>query len=87
MDIGLYGSQCGIEFMRGTHLYEVTDKYVNYDEKLELAKTNGLKAYRFLNDKIYSPLRENFFVIYDQSTNYITFMINTISDRFSKTHH
>lgn len=61
----------------------MTDKYLKYDEKIEVAKEEGVKAYKFLNDKVYNPIKDNFFVIYDQSTNYITFMINLISEKYS----
>jgi hypothetical protein len=30
---------------------------------------------------VYSPVKENFFVIYDQSTNYLSFVIDLISDQ------
>ena len=84
IDIGLYEGQKGIEFIKQTPLYTMTDKYIKYEEKLDLAKENGIKLYKYFNDKIYFPLRDNLIVIIDQSRNYVSFIIKVIHEHQQK---
>lgn len=37
-----------------------------------------------MNDRVYSPLRKNLIVIYDQSTNYISFMFKVLKEHQAK---
>jgi hypothetical protein len=84
IDIGLHGGQKGINYIKHTSIYQQTDKYIDYEEKYDLAKEKGIKLYRFLNEKVYHPLKENIFFIYDQSSNYISFMIKKFSENWSE---
>ena len=84
IDIGLHGGQKGLNYIKTTPLYTATDKYIDYEEKFELAKEKGVKLYRFLNDKVYSPLRDNIYVFYDQSTDYVSFMIKKFSEQWTE---
>ena len=61
----------------------MTDAYINYDEKFEVAWENGAKLYRFLNDKT-STLRQNIFVAIDKSRNYITLFVQFISEHLQE---
>lgn len=65
LDIGLYTGQKGFERIQRSKAYEITDKFIHYDQRYEDLKSGSLKLYRFLNDKLYSPLRDNLYVIYD----------------------
>jgi len=62
----------------------MTDKYVHYDDKYETVKDGSVKVYRYLNDKVYNPLLENLYVIYDQSSDYYSFMLKVIKEHQSK---
>lgn len=84
IDIGLYKGQNAIEYVKQTPIYNMTDKYIHYDEKIQTMKEGSVKLYRFLNDKVYCPLKNNLIVIYDQSTNYISFMIKVLKEHQEK---
>jgi len=45
-----------------------------------MTKDGAVKLYTFMSDKVYSPLKENFLVIYDQSTHYIAVVINILKE-------
>jgi len=53
----------------------LTDPYVRYDEKVDSVKKKSVELYRYLNDKLYTPLKNKFYVIYDQSSTVISFFI------------
>ena len=65
IDIGLFQGQKGFEYLKQTPAYTMSDQYVHYDEKYKVVKDNSVKLYKFLNDKIYCPLKKNLIVIYD----------------------
>jgi len=65
IDIGLYEGLKGLDYLRHTSIIEDTDKYVHYDEKVEMAKEGTVKLYRFISDKIVNPVKENIIVMYD----------------------
>ena len=58
----------------------MTDKVVHFDQRFNELKENGLKIYMYLNEKVYSPLKDNLYIIYDQSSQYVTYMIKIISE-------
>ena len=62
----------------------MTDKYVHYDDKYETVKGGSVKVYRYLNDKVYNPLRENLYVIYDEASDYYSFMVKVIKEHHAK---
>ena len=43
----------------------MSDQFVHYDEKYQVVKDKSVSLYKFLNDKIYCPLKKNLIVIYD----------------------
>lgn len=57
---------------------------MNYDEKFETAKQNGAKFYNFVHDNVYNPLKENFYIVYDNSTQYISFVIKLLSEHIAE---
>lgn len=46
----------------------MTDKYINYDEKFELMREKGILAFKFVNDRVYIPLKENLYIFIDQGS-------------------
>ena len=86
LDIGLHGDSTGLSYVKETPLYKMTDKYIGYDQKFEAAKDKSIQAYHFFNDKVYSPVKDNFFVLYDSSANYLSFVVKVISEHW-RDHH
>jgi len=70
--------------IKSTPAYTISDKFIHYDEKFEMAKEGAMKTYAFVNDKVYGPLKENFLILYDQSTHYIAVLINIIKEHQQK---
>lgn len=65
IDIGIHESYKGLQYIKSTQMYEMTDKYINYDEKFELMREKGINAFKFVNDRVYIPLKENLYVFID----------------------
>jgi hypothetical protein len=56
----------------------MTDSYLHYDEKLDFVKDNGVKIYKYVNENVIDPLRNNLYLI--QSGSMYSFMMNIIKD-------
>lgn len=78
IDIGLYTSRQSLDLIQQTTPYKVTDQYIHYEKKYNQMKEGGEKLFRFLNDKVYNPLKNQLYIIYDQSTNYISFFVHIL---------
>lgn len=84
LDITLHQGSKGLEYIKSTPVYKSTDTYLHYDQKFEAAKTNGLEALNFVNDKIYFPLRKNLIVIIDKSADLIIFLVKAAHQQEQK---
>jgi hypothetical protein len=78
LDIGLYHGQRGLDYLKQTPVYTITDKYVHYEDKYEFAKDNSVKVYRYVNESVYNPLKNNLYIIYDTTSDYYSFMVKVI---------
>lgn len=45
---------------------------------------NSEKLYRFMNDKVYSPIKNQFYVIYDKTTNLISVFVKVLKEHQEK---
>jgi len=84
LDMGLYTGQKGIEKIQQTRPYAISDQFIHYDKRYKELKKGSKKLYRFLNDKLYNPLKNNLYVIYDQGSNYISFFIRVLHEHQAK---
>lgn len=84
IDIGLHTGQKGLHLLQQTKPYALTDQYIHYDKRVEEVKNGSVKLYHFLNDKLYNPLKNNLYVIYDQGSNYISFMVKILKEHQHK---
>ena len=41
-------------------------------------KDGSVQLYRFLNDKVYTPLESNLYVIYDKSSHMLSFLMEVL---------
>lgn len=57
IDIGLFFGERSLSVVQQSKPYQVTDKYVHLEEKAKQVVENSEKLYRFLNDKVYSPIK------------------------------
>jgi hypothetical protein len=65
-------------------VYTITDKYVHYEDKYELAKDGSVRVYRYVNESVYNPLKNNLYVIYDTTTEYYSFMVKVLKENQAK---
>ena len=84
LDISIHPSKKTYGAFKETGIYSLTDPYLNYDKKLENLKSQSYKLYKFMNDKVYFPLRSNLIMIYDSSSNYISFLIRVVKEHQSQ---
>lgn len=43
-------------------------------------RDGSIKLYKFLNEKVYGPLKQQLYVLYDQSSNYFSFFVQVLKD-------
>lgn len=92
IDIGLYGSKVGYEYIQSTKTYELTDAFVNFDDRLKELKEGSTKLYTIFTDKLYTPLKDNvltplkanLYVLYDQSSHYVSFFFQVLKENQHK---
>jgi len=71
LDIGIYEGKRSIDYIQTTPIYTYTDPYLHYEKQYVMAKDSTVQLYHFVNDKIYSPAKQNLLVFYDHSTNFL----------------
>ncbi len=58
----------------------MADPYIGFEKKFSLLQEESLRIYKFLNDRVYFPLKENLIVIQDKSDKYISFLIKVMKE-------
>ena len=84
LDLTVFQGVKGFNYFKTTQAYQLTNPYLQYQERAVLVKDSSLQAINYFNDKIYFPLKENLFVIYDKTTNVISFMFKVFAEHQSK---
>lgn len=92
LDIGLYHGQRGLDYLKQTPVYTITDQFVHYEDKYEFAKDNSVKIYRYVNESVYTPVKNNvytpvknnLYIIYDTTTEYYSFMVKVLQENQAK---
>lgn len=88
IDIGLFfgekGLHKGFNAVQSSRPYQLTDKYIHYEERAKQVVENSEKLYRFMNDKVYSPLKTQFYVMYDKTTNIIQVFVKVLKEHQEK---
>jgi len=90
LDIGLHTGQKGLEYLKTTPIYSLTDKYVNYEEKADLLKEKGVQVYRYVHENshvlgdVIEQVRSNFYVVFDAPSNLYSFMVQVLKDHQPK---
>lgn len=80
IDLWLYEGSKGLEYVKASQAYKLTDPYVNYIAKFEQVKEGSLKVSNQLQKSIpevYSQV--SLFV--DEATNFVGLMLKVISER------
>ena len=76
IDIGLHTSQLGIELVQNSGPYQQIQERIQVLE--DKVHDGSVQLYRFFNDRVYTPLKSNLYVIYDRSTNMLSFLIEVL---------
>ncbi len=84
VDITLHQTQKRYSQFKESPVYDLTDDYVQYDKNLDILKTQSFKMYKFMNDRVYFPLRENLIMIYDSTQDYVSFLIRIAKEHQSQ---
>jgi hypothetical protein len=84
LDIGLHTGYKGLETLKKQPIYKLTDQYVKYDQKVELLKNQSIDFANFVNDRVYFPMREKIVFIYDEASQYISFMVQIFAEHQSQ---
>ncbi len=81
IDIGLYSSQLALDLVKEKQsdvTSGIQDRIKVLDEQVREGK---VQLYKFFNDRVYSPLMSNLYVIYDCSTQILTFMMQVVIEK------
>lgn len=62
----------------------MTDKFIHYEERCQQVRKEGEKIYHYLNDKVYSPLRKNLYIIIDEAKDIVQVFIHILFDQQEK---
>ena len=60
--------------------YKFTDQYIHYEERAKQLVENSEKVYHFMNDKVYSPLKNQFYVMVDKTTKGIQVFVKVLKE-------
>ena len=82
IDIGLHTSQLGLEVVQNSAVYQNVQERIAGLEKQ--VKDGSVQLYRFLNDKVYTPLESNLYVIYDKSSHMLSFLMEVLIENQQK---
>lgn len=53
---------------------------MHYEEKYDVVKDKSISIYKFVNEKVYDPFRDNLYVIYDKTNDYYSFMVKVLKE-------
>lgn len=82
IDIGLHTTSIGLELVQNTTAYQnVHEKIAGLEQQV---KEGSVQLYKFLNDRVYSPLQSNLYVIYDQSSHMLSFLMEVLIENQQK---
>lgn len=60
--------------------YRYTDPYIHYEERAKQLVENSEKIYHFMNDKVYSPLKSQFYVMVDKTTKGVQVFVKVLKE-------
>lgn len=79
IDIGLHTSNLGIELVQQSEPYQrLQERIQGLEEQVQHVRNGSVQLYRFLNDQVVTPLSSHLYVIYDKSTNVLSFLMEVI---------
>ena len=82
IDIGLHSSQLAVDMLQQTEIYQgIQDRFKALDDKV---RDNKVHLYKFFNDKVYTPVKSNLYVIYDRSTQVLSFLMKVVLEQQQK---
>ena len=69
--------------MKSTQSYQVSDKYIGYEEKFNQLKDKSHELATMVNDKL-TPYKDDFVVFYNNATEYISILVKVLAENQSK---
>ena len=76
LDLWLYESGKGLEYLKQSKAYQVTDSYLNYVATYEAVKAKGVTMLDELKN-----LNQRILVFYDDASNFVGMLVRVIQDR------
>ncbi len=68
--------------LQQTDIYQgIQDRFKALDDKV---RDNKVHLYKFFNDKVYTPVKSNLYVIYDRSTQVLSFLMKVVLEQQQK---
>lgn len=82
IDIGLHSSQLAVDMLQQTEIYQgIQERFKVLDDKV---RDNKVQLYKFINDKVVTPVKSNLYVIYDRSTQVLSFLMKVVLEQQQK---
>ena len=71
-----------MELVQSTEIYQgLQDRFKVLDDKV---RDNSVQLYKFFNDRVYTPVKSNLYVIYDRSTQVLSFLMEVVHEHQQK---
>lgn len=68
--------------LQQTEIYQgLQERFKVLDDKV---RDNSVQLYKFFNDKVYTPVKSNLYVIYDRSTQVLSFLMEVVLEHQQK---
>lgn len=78
LDISVHEGKRGLEILQKQPIYKLTNEYVELEKKAEFLAQQTVEFASLLNDKVYFPMREKIIFVYDEASQYISFMLDIV---------
>ena len=76
LDLWLYEGSKGLQYIKASKVYQLTDPYVKYIEKYEAVKSKSQKLAQSIEQ-----LPKKVVLYYDEATNFVGMLINVLNER------
>ena len=82
IDIGLHSSKLALELVQESDIISgLQEKFKALDDKV---RDNKIQLFQFINDRVYTPIKSNLYVIYDRSTQVLSFVMQVALEHQQK---
>ena len=84
IDLGIHRGQAGLELIQQSAPYTYIDENLEVSKKVKQAQEEGVRLYKFVSEKVYNPMMENLYLLYDQAGKYFSLFMKVVQENQQK---